>query len=52
MATNREFQDMLNEYLNEDLLREEFIPRTYVLKNIEKDDGWKGGKYVVPFRGA
>jgi hypothetical protein len=52
MATTREFQDLLNEYLPNRLLKEELIKRDYILTKVEKDDNWKGGKIVVPFRGA
>lgn len=52
MATTRSFQDMLNEYLTFDLLKEELVKRDYVLTKIEKDDGWKGGTIPVPFKGA
>jgi hypothetical protein len=43
---------MLNEYLPNELLKEELIKRDYVLTNIEKDDTWKGGNLVVPFKAA
>jgi hypothetical protein len=52
MATTRTFQAMLNEWLNYDLLREEFIKRDWLLMNVEKDNGWKGGTLPVPFKGA
>lgn len=52
MATQRSFQDMLNEYLPNQLLKEELIKRDYLLSNIEKDDKWKGGKLIVPFKAA
>jgi hypothetical protein len=52
MATTRTFQDMLNEYLPNTLLKEELIMRDYILQNVQKDDGWKGGNLVVPFKGA
>lgn len=52
MATNRQFQAMLNEVLSEKLLTDELIPRDFILKNIQKDNTWKGGKYIVPFKGA
>lgn len=52
MSTTRTFQDMLNEYLTYDLLKEEMVKRDYILTKIEKDDGWKGGNLVVPFKGA
>lgn len=52
MSTTRTFQDMLNEYLPNKLLKEEMIKRDYILSNIEKDDKWKGGKTPVPFKAA
>ena len=52
MATTRTFQDMLNEYLTYDLLREELVKRDYVLEKVEKDNGWKGGTLPVPFKAA
>ncbi|HET6445341.1 MAG TPA: hypothetical protein VFI27_12260 [candidate division Zixibacteria bacterium] len=50
MATNRNFQDMLNEYLPNELLKEELIKRDYILSNVQKDNNWKGGNLVVPFK--
>lgn len=52
MSTNRSFQTMLNEYLANDLLKEEMIKRDYMLTNVEKDDGWLGGSLIVPFKAA
>jgi hypothetical protein len=52
MATDRTFQDMLNEYLPNELLREEFVKRDYLLSKVEKDDGWVGGTLIVPFKAA
>lgn len=52
MATTRTFQDMLNEYLTYDLLKEELVKRDYLLTKIEKDQGWKGGTLPVPFKAA
>lgn len=52
MATTRSFQSMLNEYLPNDLLKEELIKRDWLLTNCEKDDDWKGGKLIVPFKAA
>lgn len=52
MGTDRSFQTMLNEYLPNELLKEELIKRDYVLTNVEKDDSWLGGTLVVPFKGA
>lgn len=48
--TTRSFQDMLNEYLPNSLLKEELIKRDYILKTISKDNNWKGGTIVVPFK--
>ena len=52
MATTRNFQDMLNEYTPNTLLMEEMIKRDWFLSNIDIDNGWKGGKLIVPFKGA
>lgn len=52
MGTKRDFQDMLNEYLTNRLLKEELVKRDYVLTTVEKDDGWKGGKIPVPFKAS
>jgi hypothetical protein len=52
MGTNRSFSTMLNEYLPNSLLKEEFVGRDYVLKNAEKDENWKGGPLIVPFKGG
>jgi hypothetical protein len=59
MATTRSFQAMLNDYLPNELLKEEIIKRDWLLTNVEKDDGWQGASstnneaaYIVPFVGA
>ena len=52
MATTRTFQEMLNEYLPNELLKEEFVKRDYLLSKVEKDDTWKGGNLIVPFKAA
>jgi hypothetical protein len=52
MSTNQTFQTMLNEYLPNELLKEEMIKRDYLLTNVEKDDSWLGGNLVVPFKAA
>ena len=52
MATTRSFQDMLNEYLPNKLLREELIKRNWLLQNIEKDNSWEGSNIIVPFKAA
>lgn len=43
---------MLNEYLPNELLKEEMIKRDYLLSNVDKDDSWLGGNLVVPFKAA
>ena len=52
MGTDRDFQDMLNEYLPNDLLMNEFVKRDYFMTRVEKDNNWKGGKIIVPFHAA
>ena len=53
MATTATFPTMLNEYLPNELLKEEFIKRDYVMTNIEKDDGWlSDNNLIVPFKAA
>lgn len=51
MATTRSFNDMLNEYLPVELLKEEYIKRDWLMSNANIDEGWKGGQLVVPFEG-
>jgi hypothetical protein len=43
---------MLNEYLPNKMLKEELIKRDWLLTNMDKDDGWYGGKLIVPFKAA
>lgn len=52
MATKRTFQNMLNEYLTYDLMKEQLIERDWFLQNVEHDSGWKGGTLPVPFYGT
>jgi len=52
MATTRLFQDLLNEYLPNRMIYEEYIKRDWFLSNLEIDNGWQGSKIVVPFKGA
>ncbi len=52
MATTRTFNDMLNEYLTNELLMEELVKRDFFLNKIAKKEDWKGGDVIVPFRGA
>jgi hypothetical protein len=52
-ATSRSFQDMINDYLPNELLKEELVKRDFLLSKVEKDDGWSGqGDLIVPFKGA
>jgi len=51
MATNRDFQTMLNEYLAIDLLKEELKKQDYLMSKVDMDEGAKGGKVIVPFEG-
>lgn len=51
-GTTRSFSSMLNDYLGNDLLREEFQKRDWLIKNVEKDESWVGGPLIVPFQGA
>ena len=52
MATLRNFNDMLNQFIGNDLMKEEVVKRDYMLVNCDKEDGWKGGELIVPFYGA
>jgi hypothetical protein len=52
MGTTRTFSAMLNEYLPNELLKEEFVKRDYLLNKVEKDDNWLGGTLIVPFKAA
>lgn len=63
MATARSFQAMLNDFLPNELLKEEMVKRDFLLNKVEKDDSWigasnnnginaNGGALVVPFKGA
>lgn len=52
MGTTQSFSAMLNQYLPNDLLKEEIIKRDWLLQNVDRDDEWKGGQLVVAFEGA
>lgn len=60
MGTNRTFQSMLNDFLPNELLKEEMVKRDYLLNKIDKDDTWigasgsnaNGGNLIVPFKAA
>lgn len=51
-STTRTFNAMLNDFLPDSLFAEEMVKRDYILSKVEREDGWKGGSYIVPFRGA
>lgn len=52
MATLRDFNTMLNEYLHYDMLKAEYIKRDFMMNKCKKDSNWKGGDLIVPFTGA
>ncbi len=61
MGTTRTFQAMLNDFLPNELLKEELVKRDFLLNKVEKDDTWigastgqggNGGALVVPFKAA
>lgn len=51
MATTREFQSMLNQFLPLELLKSEYIKRDYLMQKAEQIEDWKGGELIVPFQG-
>ncbi len=52
MATQRSFNNMLNEYLHYELLKEEHNKRNYFMGKVERDNSWKSGSIIVPFEAA
>lgn len=60
MGTTRSFQAMLNDFLPNELLKEEIVKRDFLLNKVEKDDTWigaqgttgNGGNLIVPFKAA
>lgn len=52
MATDRSFSAMLNEYVPNELLKEELLKRDWLLQKVEKDNNWLGGTLIVPFEGG
>jgi hypothetical protein len=51
--TDRIFQDMINEFLPNELLMSELNDNVYALNKSEKNDTWTGqGDLIVPFEGA
>ena len=51
MSTDRSFQDMLNEYLAIDLLKQELKKQDYYFSKVDMDENAKGGQIPVPFEG-
>lgn len=49
MSTNRSFNNMLNEFLTNELMAAEIVKRDYTLSQVEVDNGWKDGTVPVPF---
>ena len=52
MSTTVTFSNMLNQYLPEPLLFEEFKKRDWMMSNCEQDDSWLGGELIIAFLGA
>lgn len=52
MAITRTFNEMLLDYVPEDLLKNEVIKKDWFLSNCEIVDGWAGGSMEVAFREA
>lgn len=52
MTTLALFDDMLNDHLDYDLLMEEVSERNWLIKNCQKNQKWRNGPLIVPFRGA
>lgn len=52
MGTEREFQEMINELISNDILRDEFESKDYFFTNCEHNEEWLGGPLIVPFKGA
>lgn len=48
MAVNASYGALLKRYTPEKLIMNEFAERSYIWKNIEKDESWKGGVYEIP----
>ena len=52
MATTATFSNMLNEFVNEELLFNELVKRDWMMSNLEQEKNWLGGSYIIPFIGA
>ena len=48
MAVTTSYGALLKRYTPEKLLMNEFAERSYIWKNIEKDESWRGGTYEIP----
>jgi len=51
MSTTSTLDNMLNEYLSVDLMKNELIKRDYTLQKVNRDDGWKSGTIPIPYEG-
>lgn len=52
MAITQSFSDMINEYLPEDLLKNEIIKNDWFLSKVQIKEGWNGGAMDVGFEEA
>lgn len=52
MSTQSQFQNMLNEFLPNSLMDDEFRNRNWFYKNLSQDTNWRGGTMIVPFVGG
>lgn len=52
MAIQRTFNEMLLDYVPEELLKNELVKKDWFLQNVEIVDGWAGGEMQVAFKEA
>ena len=52
MAITSSFSNMLNEFVNEDLLYNEMKKKNWFMANLPTEKNWLGGAYKIPFVGA
>ena len=50
MAISRTFNEMLLDYVPEELLKNEMVKKDWFLQNVEIVDGWAGGSMEVAFK--
>lgn len=50
VAKLRSFNDLLNEHLPYELLKEQLMKRNYIFENIEPESNYRGGMIAVPFK--